>query len=153
MTALVVCHTCRGKQEDFRYFDFTQLYAVRWQKFADNWKITELRMDLTDHNGTDTEFDKFWFYENSRIVWFQGMYMHCVNGELDNPWHLIPDDETVLSEEEKILETMYTYAFGVDGAVFDNLERVLSPEVFISMQPWGILEDYKIDLFSRIYIT
>lgn len=146
MTALVVCHTYRGNNEDFRYFDFTQLYSVRWALLGEEWRISELRMDLTNHTGTDSAFCEGWFFQDLQTEWTPNMHLPCVNGELDNPWHIIAEDETILSEEEQILETMYAYAFGVDCGCFDNLEKTLSPDVIIDMQPWGIMN-------RRVFMT
>jgi hypothetical protein len=139
MTAIVVAHTYRGDEENFCYFDYTADYAITWQKFGDQWMVTEMRMDLVEHSGNDTEFEKNWYYEKSEVAWYQDMHLPCINGYLDNPWHKIPNDETNLSEEEKIMETMYTYAAGVDYGSFDNHEHILDDSILVDMQPWGIM--------------
>lgn len=141
-SATVVFHTYKNEGDGFRYFDFTQMYTNSWVKKEDGWKIATVRMDLMNHTGDYDAFNKLWFYEEPKVKWFPGVHLPCISGELDNPWHVIPESEAELTEEEQILEAMSCYAYGIDTISFDNLPIALSEDIVVNMQPWGTM-DYR----------
>ena len=149
-SASVFFHVYKNEGKGFRYFDFTQMYTNTWEKMESGWKMTTIRMDLMNHTGDYKEFEDCWFYEEPKAKWFPGVHLPCISGELDNPWHVIPESQEELTEEEKIAEAMACYAYGIDTVSFDNLPKALSEDIVVNMQPWGTM-DYRLFIATLKY--
>lgn len=145
--ATVVCRVAKYVGEsDIQSFEFSALFANKWIKTEDDWKMNEIRMDIVDAAGDFEDFSSKWYFEDPHAKWFQGVHLPVINGELDSPWVLYPKCENVLTEEEAILETFAHYAFGIDTLSFEHVRPCFSEDMVAVMAPWGTLD-------KRLFMT
>lgn len=139
--ATVVCRVAKYVGEDsLKSFEFSMMFANKWVKEGDDWKMSEIRMDMVDAGGDFEEFSEKWYMEDSHAKWFVGVHLPVINGELDSPWVLYPECENVLTEEEAILETFAHYAFGIDTLSFEHVRPCFAEDMVGVMAPWGTLD-------------
>lgn len=139
--ATVVCRVAKYEGEsEIKTFEFSALFANTWEKKADGWKISVLRMDIVDSSGDYEEFMDKWYFEDSHAKWYQGVHLPTINGELDSPWIMFPNCENVLTEEESLLECFAHYAFGIDTLAFENLRPTFTEDFVAVMPPWGNMD-------------
>jgi len=128
------------REEGLKYFSFDAMFSNHWVKKESGWYLSELRMDLLDNGGSYEAFREHWFFERPEIKTFPGLHLPCINGELDSPWFRIPDAEDVLCDEEKMVEAVSRYAFGIDNLVFCEVEQAVTDDVIADIQPWGTMD-------------
>ena len=133
----VTCFAASNVDDQIKTFEFTAIFSNIWEKKENGWVITEIRMDIVKHGGNFEEFYSLWYFEDTSLKWSSGMHYPRISGEFDSPWKIIPVSEDVLNEEEKILETLAKYNFGVDHLAFSHVESVLANDFLGDMPPWG----------------
>lgn len=139
-TATVVCLTGVHEEDQVRTMEFSALFANGWVRCEEGWRISEMRMDITEYAGDYQEFIDKWYFEKPELKYYFGIHLPCISGETDNAWFRIPEEENVKSDEEKILETFSRYAYGIDTLNFDLLPEALSDELIVNMAPWGAMD-------------
>ncbi len=152
--AEVVCVAANyEKDEKVSVFQFTAMFANHWRKTETGWRMSELRMELVKHEGNIPAFEEAWYFEKEIPVWYGGLHYPCINAELDSPWYRIPEAEDVLTEEEKICETLARYTFAIDWDSFGDLRDILSEDVVSVMPRSGVMtkRDWIVNLkFQRM---
>lgn len=152
--AEVVCLAANHKKEEaVSVFQFTAMFANHWKKTENGWVMNELRMELVKHEGDIPEFEEMWYFEKPTPVWYAGLHYPCISAELDSPWYRIPESEDVLTEEEKIYETLARYTFAIDWDSFGDLRDILSEDVVSVMPRCGAMtkRDWIVNLkFQRM---
>lgn len=138
--AHIVCLTGRYGEKTPLYFMFNMMFSNHWKKGEKGWRISEMQMDVLPEEGNFTEFQEHWYFEDPHPKTMPGIHLPCINGELDSPWFRIPDSEDVLTEEEKIAQAFYRYAFGIDHLVFHEVEKAAADDVIADIQPWGAMD-------------
>lgn len=139
-TAILVCKAGVIENDTVRVIEFTTLNANGWIKNDDGWKMNNFKMDITTCSGDYKEFIDQWYFENQDLKYYAGIHLPVISGELDSPWSVIPQEDDVKTEEEKILETFSRYAYGIDVLSFYNLEYALSDDLVVNMAPWGAMD-------------
>ena len=97
---VAVAHTVKFVGEEIRTLEFSAFFNNSWKKVEDEWKISEMRMDIVDYFGDYEEFLDSWYYEDPKAKWYPGIHLPVIQGEMDSPWVRIPDAEDILSDEE-----------------------------------------------------
>lgn len=136
----VVCLAGRYGEKEPVYFLFNLMFSNHWIKRGDSWKISEVRMDILPEEGNFSELEEAWYFEDRHPKTYPGVHYPCINGELDSPWYRIQEAEDVLTEEEKVAEAFYRYAFGIDHLVFAEVEQAICEDVIAKIQPWGPMD-------------
>lgn len=98
----------------FYPFEFGGHFANTYVKTKDGWKLSKIRYDLDWEKG-NTYFASGWKLID--YVMYNGHRQSCVH-EFDTPYMAIKNPLNVLTEEEKILHTMYRYSAGLDNFDF-----------------------------------
>lgn len=91
-------------------FEFGGKYVISWTEQDGEWKMKEIRYDMDWEKG-NTYFAKGWTFIDYKI--FAG-HRPMINSEYESPWAAIPENDEELTEEEKIIENMFKYSFGLD---------------------------------------
>lgn len=139
-SAILVCRAGVLEADSVRVIEFSALCCNHWIKTEDGWRINEYKMDITECSGDYTEFSETWYFENPELMYYHGIHLPVISGELDSPWYHIPQEEDVKTEEEKILESFSRYAYGIDTLNFTQLPEVLSEDIVVNMAPWGAMD-------------
>lgn len=127
----------KEEQEFLHAFLYGGHFAVSYERDGENWKISEIRFDM-DYVSGNTDFVKGkWSLINYQFFMGQKLTSSVI-GELDSPWIRCPG-QTGLSEEEKIMDTSYHYAFAMDTADFTSLMTTYDDEVHAVM-PHGTFQ-------------
>lgn len=99
-------------------FEFVCMISNHWIHTSEGWKIDLMKMDVAPMYGSLRKlFEKSWYLQDS-IGLDHSPRLNCIIGEIDSPWEVIKNSESVLSDKEKIKETMSKYAYGEDQMVF-----------------------------------
>lgn len=133
-----VCVAARYGQDEnsVSTFEFTAMLSVHWIKKECGWMINELRIDILDNGGDLEEYREAFYFEEPRPRTYPGVHYPCICGELDSPWHRIPNAENIYTEEEKIGECFARYAFAIDNLAFAELERAVAEDAIANIAPW-----------------
>jgi len=104
------------------FFEFTAAIVSRWIKKANQWMLVEMRQEVIAERGDLQQlFEKSWNFENNvtgRIP--------MIRGEGDSPWLNIPYAEDVLSDEEKIKDTIIKNCYGEEWNTFYHCHEAIS---------------------------
>lgn len=92
-------------------FEFGGKYVVSWEEQNGEWKIKEIRYDMDWEKG-NTYFAKDWNFIDYKI--YAG-HKPMISSEYQSPWAVILENDEELTEEEKIMENMFKYSFGLDN--------------------------------------
>lgn len=136
---VAVAHAVKIEGEDVKAFEFSAFFNNSWKRQEDDWKITEMRMDIVDYNGDYKEFMDCWYYEDPKAKWYPGIHLPVIQGEMDSPWVRIPDAEDILTDEEKCMEQFCRYAYGIDTIACKHVYDAFDEDILIDMAPWGIM--------------
>lgn len=140
-SSIAVCRVAKyGENDSIKTYEFSAQFSNSWEKTERGWRICELRMDIVEASGDYTEFVENWYFDKMKSGWYLGVHLPVISGELDSPWERIPDAESLLTDEEQILESFSRYAFGIDTASFSNLSAVFSKYLTVNMAPWGAMD-------------
>lgn len=97
-------------------------------------------MDILDNGGNFEQFRDGWYMEDTKPQTWPGVHYPCICGELESPWHRIPEAEDVWTEEEKVYEAFVRYAFAIDNLVFGELDKAATDDVIANIAPWGAMD-------------
>lgn len=139
-SAHIVCLCGRYGKKEPLYFLFNMMFSNHWKKYEDGWKINEVRMDVIKEEGNFEEFIENWHFEDRLAKTYTGVHLPCISGEFDSPWARIPIADDVYTEEEKVADPFYRYAFGIDNLVFHEVEKAVCEDVISKIQPWGSMD-------------
>lgn len=116
-------------------FQYGGRYVCTCIKEKNIWKINEVRYDFEWECG-NSYFAKDWEMIDYKI--FSG-HKQMIVSEFESPWAIIEDAEESLSEEEKVAEALYRYAFSLDKFDISLMMKAFSPDIEISM-PHGVFK-------------
>lgn len=139
-SAQVVCLLGRHGEKELTYAMVNLMFSNHWQTNDQNWRMSEIRMDILWEEGNFDELKQGWYFEDPHAKTYPGIHLPCINGELDSPWFRISNAEDVLSEEEKIASAFYRYAFAIDNLAFSEFEKAVNEDVVASIEPWGPMD-------------
>lgn len=119
---------CRAYNIDSADFRFTAQFCIEWKKMDDDWKMTEIRMDVKDyHSPLRDEFAKVWNFEVEYLTVSGLPPTPVILGNMDSPYDKVKNPADDLTEEEKIADTFYKFCYGLDWIIARyNLEVVTS---------------------------
>lgn len=118
-------------------FEFQAICTLTYRKGGDGWKISHLRLAVCDPHGEGVAADE-WYHED-RMGWYPDAHMPNILGELDSPW-LLQEEESGREAGEEVMLPFYRYAFALDTLSFGDMERALSDELEVEMEPYGRMD-------------
>lgn len=119
---------------DVHPFCYGAQIFVAYQKIAEQWKITQIKYDLTYESGNNSFVKDKWKLIDYSI--FSG-HEPMINGLYDAPWNLIPDDNEEMNEQEMIYDAMSIYNFNVDNGNWYDFKKHLSKDFIMDMSSRG----------------
>ncbi|NIF85814.1 nuclear transport factor 2 family protein [Comamonas sp. Tr-654] len=101
--------------------------------------VTELRLQLNSVEGAAGTLAD-WTLPVAYRQWKPGDAPAVVSSELDAPWHRVPDNTLVLSDEEQMAQAWFRYAWGLDQADHGLLARSFTQDARAVLPPMGTLK-------------
>lgn len=113
------------KEEALYPFEFGGHMTNSYVKENGIWKLSVIRFDL-DYEKGNTAFAKDWKLMDYKM--YGGHVLAAVH-EYESPYRAIANPENLRSEEERVAETMYRYAAGLDNFDFGLFRTSLTEDV------------------------
>lgn len=110
--------------------------TLRWAFDGEEWRITELRVQLDWHHGSRS-WASGWTLPDGVPGWHRGWVRPAVSAWADSPWRAIPSPDGVGSEEDRIRATYIRYAWGIDQQDIALMASAFTEDVEADMSPFG----------------
>lgn len=118
---------------------FVGVLVLHFTPHRGSARVSELRLQLNAVEG-EVSVLADWALPVAHRQWKPGDAPAVVSSELDAPWHRVPRNTLVLSDEEQMAQAWYRYAWGLDQADHALLSRSFSQDARAVLPPMGTLE-------------
>lgn len=101
--------------------------------------VTEVRLQLNSVEGSPETLPD-WTRPIAHRQWKPGDAPAVVSSELDAPWHRIPHNTLMLTDEEQMAHAWFRYAWGLDQADHALLGQSFTQDARAVLPPMGTLQ-------------
>ena len=108
-------------------------------KSKGKWEFLKIQMDIMRVEGNFAKITENWRLPSCEPRWIDKSYLPQICPEIDSPWKKYPISAFQMTEEEKILEPFFCYAYGIDLLGFEHVWKALAQDAIIHMEPFGIV--------------
>lgn len=121
-----------------RPVQFVGVLVLHLVPSGDGARVAELRLQLNSVEG-ESDVLADWTLPVAHRQWKPGDAPAVVSSELDAPWHRVPRNTLVLSDEEQMAQAWYRYAWGLDQADHGLLSQSFTQDASALLPPMGTL--------------